>query len=134
MCQRHIGSITTMRNENAPDPRGIVPRIEGMPPAAEIDLDPRSKIHGCIRRRKADIRDVTGAVARRNVQATTESNCQMCEVAANSAALAICFERGSGGPRMLVAECDMVVHEVADGLNARPPERCMPEEAPCLVG
>ena len=107
VCQRHIGSVTAMRNENAPDPRGIVPRIEGMPPAAEIDFYPRGEIHRRIRRRKADIRDVAGAIPRRDVQAATESNRQMREVAAHPAALCLCLKRGSGDPRMLVAEVQM---------------------------
>jgi hypothetical protein len=58
-----------------------------MPPVAEIDFDPRRKIHGCVWRGEADISDVTGAIARRDIEAPAESDRKMCVVAANSAAL-----------------------------------------------
>ena len=49
-------------------------------------------------------RQVTGAIARRDVQAAAERDRQMRVVAANAAALGVGFERGSGGAGMLVAE------------------------------
>ncbi len=58
----------------------------------------------------------------------------MREVAADSAALHIGFVGGLGGARMLVAEGDVIMHEVADRLHARPAERRMPEQAPRIVG
>jgi hypothetical protein len=134
MCQRYIGSVTAMRDEDAPDPRGIVPRIEGMPLAAEVHLDPSSKIHGRIRRRKTEVRNVPCAVARRDVQAATESDRQMREVAANSATLGICFECCSGWSRVLVSENHMVVHEVTYGLHPQPAERHMSKETPGIFG
>src|SRR5437016_3646065 len=100
-----------------------------MPPAAEIDFDPRRKIHRRVRRRKAD-----GAIARRDVQAAAESDRQMCVVAANAVALYVCFGRGPGGAGVLVAEGQVVVYEIADGLHPRPAERRMSEQAPRLVG
>src|SRR5437867_4028697 len=57
----------------------------------------------------------------------------MCVVATNAVALYVCFGRGSGGAGMLVAEGDVVVHEVADGLHARPAERRTSEKAPSLI-
>ena len=132
--QRHIGGIATVRDENTPDPRSVVARVEGMPPAAEIDFDPRRKIHRRVRRRKADVGDVAGAIARRDVQAAAESDRQMCVVAANAAALSECFGRGSGGARVLVAESNVVVYEIADGLYPLPTERCLSEATPSLVG
>jgi len=58
----------------------------------------------------------------------------MCVVATNAVALYVCFGRGSGGVGVLVAEADVVVHEVADGLHPRPAERRMSEEVPSLIG
>ena len=59
---------------------------------------------------------------------------KMGEVAANAAALLVGLERGSGGAGMLVAEGDVIVHEIADRLDPRPAERRRSEQAPGLVG
>src|SRR5207249_1548040 len=85
-------------------------------------------------RRKADVGHVTDTIARRDVQAAAERDRQVCEVTTNAVALYVCFGRGSGGAGVLVAEGDVVVHEVADGLHPRPAERRMSEEAPSLIG
>jgi hypothetical protein len=58
----------------------------------------------------------------------------MCVVATNAVALYVRFGCGSGGAGVLVAEGDVVVYEVADGLHARPAERRMSEEPPSLIG
>src|SRR5438552_18507016 len=108
--------------------------IVAMRLATEIDFDPRREIFRRVRRRKAVVGNVTGAIARRDVQAAAESNRQMCVVAANAVALHVRFERSSGGARVLVAEGQMVVYEIADGLHPRPAERRMSEQAPGLVG
>ena len=134
MSQRHIGGIAAVRDENTPDPRGVVARIEGVPAAAEIDFDPCRKIHGRVRRRKADVGNIASAIARRDVQAAAEGNGQMRVVAANAVALYVCCVRSSGGAGVLVAEGHVVVHEIADGLHPRPAERRMSEEAPRLAG
>src|SRR5947209_19179797 len=105
-----------------------------MPPAAEIDFDPCCKIHRRVRRRMADIGNVAGAIARRDVQAAAESDRQMCVVAANAVALYVCFRCSPGGAGVLVAEGQVVVYEIADGLHPRPAERRMSEQAPRLVG
>ena len=76
-----------MRDENTPDPRDVVARVKGVPLAAEVDFDPRCKIHGRVWRRKADVGHVTRAIARRDVQAAAESDRQMCLVATNAVAL-----------------------------------------------
>ena len=106
-----------MRDEDTPDLRGVVARVEGVPPAAKIDFDPGCKIHRCIRRWKGDVGKVTGAIARRDVQAAAEGDRKVCVVTANAAALYICFGCGSGGAGVLVAKGDVVVYEVADGLH-----------------
>ena len=102
--------------------------------AAEINLHPGGEIHWRIGRRKTDVRDVSGTVARRDVQAATEGNREMGKVAANAAALCKGLESSSGGAGMLVAERQVVVHEVADGLHPWPAGRCVSEEAPGIVG
>src|SRR4029077_2645848 len=76
----------------------------------------------------------TGAIARWDVQATAEGDCKMRVVAANTAAFLICFERRSSGPRVLIAEHYVIMHEVADSLHSWPTKRGASEEPPSLVG
>ena len=117
MGQRHIGGVATVRDEDTADPRGIVARIKRVPPAAEIDFDPRGKIHGRVRWGKADVGNVTGAIARRDVEAPAESDRKMRVVAANPAALFVGFVRCPGGAGVLIAE-----GYVIDGRSRRWPE------------
>ena len=134
MRQRHIGGIAALGDQDTADPRRIVARIEGVPLAAEIDLDPGREIHRRVGRRKADVADIAGAVAagmfrqRQNVAARWAKSRQTPRRSAKaSAAVRV-------GARMLVAEGDVLVHEVADRLHPRPAERRLAEEAPGLVG
>jgi hypothetical protein len=46
MGQRHVGGIATLGDQDTPDPRLVVARIEGMPLATQIGLEPRGEIHG----------------------------------------------------------------------------------------
>jgi hypothetical protein len=133
MGERHVCGVAALRDEDASDPRRIVARIEHAPTAAEIDFDPRRKIIGRIRR-QADIGNVTGAIARRDVQAAAKSDGKMRIVAAHTTALGVCFTGRSGGAGMLVAERYVVLDEVADRLHPRPTGRRLAEQAPCLVG
>jgi hypothetical protein len=104
MGQRHVGGIAALRYEDTTDPGGVVARIKGVPTVAQINFNPSGKIHGRIGRGEANIGDVTGAIARRDVQATAEGDCKMRVVAANTTAFLVCFERRSGGAGVLVAE------------------------------
>src|SRR5271168_3829326 len=134
MSQRHVRRVAALRNEDTADPGGIVARVKGVPTVAQINFNPRGKIHGRVGRREADLSDVTGAIARRDVQATAEGDCKMRVVAANTAAFLVCFERRSGGAGVLIAEHYVIVHEVADSLHPRPTEWGVSEEPPSLVG
>ena len=102
--------------------------------ASEIDFDPGCEIIGRIRRRKADVGNITGAIASRDVQAATKRNGQMSVVAAHPATLGVCFRRRSGRARMLVTEADVLMNEVADRLHPRPTRRRVAEQPPSLVG
>jgi len=72
--QRNIGGIAAVRDEDTPDLRYVVARVEGVPPAAEIDLDPCCKIHRRVRRWKGDVGKVTSAIARGDIQAAAEGD------------------------------------------------------------
>jgi hypothetical protein len=79
---------------------------------------------------KAEVRDVTGAVARRDVQAAKESNRQMREVRQTPRCSAYASNAVLVDRELFVAEGHMVVDEVTAGLHPRPAERRMSEEAP----
>src|ERR1700678_1398975 len=120
MGERYVGGVAALRDEDTPDPRGIVARVERVPTAAEIDLDPRRKIIRRVGRWKADIGKITGAIACRNVQAAAKSDGKMSVVAAHASALSVCFKCRSGWTGMFVTECYVIMDEVADSLHPRP--------------
>jgi hypothetical protein len=43
MSQRDISGVAAMCNKNTADPRGVVARVKGVPPAAEIGFNPGRK-------------------------------------------------------------------------------------------
>ena len=67
MGERYVGGVAALRDEDAPDPGGIVARVEGVPTAAEIDFDPRRKIIRRVRRWNAYIGEIAGAIACRDI-------------------------------------------------------------------
>ena len=77
-----------------------------------------AKSGGAVRRRHADVAQVTGAVAGRYVHAPAEGDGEMRVVAAHPGLVVKRFERRPRHPRMLVAERD-----VAGGRNRRLPGR-----------
>ena len=96
MGQRHVCGVAALRNEDTADTGGVVARIKGVQTVAQINFNPSGEIHGRVGRGETDVSDVTGAIARREVQATAEGDCKMRVVAANTAAFLVCFERRSG--------------------------------------
>ena len=118
VADRHIGRIASARDEHAADPRDVVPRVERMPAAADVGLEPRGKIHRPIRRRDPDVAEVAGAIPGRNVHAAAEGDRQMRVVAADALALFERLPRGSRRSGVLVVERDVAMDVVADRLHA----------------
>jgi hypothetical protein len=83
---RDIRRVATPRQQNPADPRDVVACIECMPLPAEVDLEPCSEITRWKGWRGADVAQISGAVAGRNVQGPAERDRQMCIVAADPAA------------------------------------------------
>src|ERR1700722_13236008 len=67
-----IGRIATARNQYPPDARDIIAGIEGVPSASQIRLEPAGKVHRSIGRRDADVGQIAGTIARRNVHTAAE--------------------------------------------------------------
>src|ERR1700733_10654973 len=61
-----VRRIPASRNEYAPDARDVVACIESVPGALQIDFEPGREIHHAIRRWRADVTKISGAVARGN--------------------------------------------------------------------
>jgi len=115
----YVGGIAATGHQNATDAWRVVPRVERVPPIAEIDLEPGAEIHRIGIRQNADIAKITGAVARGDVHAAAERDRQMGKVPAHAAALESDLSRGPGGARVLIAEEYMGVNEIPDCLHAR---------------
>src|SRR6516225_7087446 len=100
----HVGGIAATRHQDTADAWGIVPRVERVPPIAEIDLEPSAEIHRIGIRQNANIAEIACAIARGDVHAAAECNCQMRKVSAHAAALESDLGSGPGGARVLIAE------------------------------
>src|ERR1700680_2771838 len=129
-----VGRIAASRNEHPADPRHIVPRVEDAPAAAEIRLDPSGEIHWSIRRQDADVAEITGAIACRNVHAAAKCDGKVRIIAADAFPLVEGFKGRPSGTRVLVAERDMVVNKIADRLNSCPARRRMAKQVPSYLG
>ena len=122
-----------MRDQNPPEPDAVIARIESEPAAAEIDLHPSCKVHRRIRRRDTDIAYIAGAIARRDIEAAAERDSEMREVPAHTAPLGIGFRSRTCRAGVFVAESEMVMHKIANGLNTRPAGRRIFEKPPGFV-
>ena len=122
--------IPDARDENSADPGHDVSRIEDVPLPAQVGLEPGGEIPRRIRRRHADVAQVAGAVARGNVLGAAKGDRQMRVVPAHAALLLECLRCRTGHSRVLVAEFDTLVHELADGLHACPAGRRVAEQGP----
>ena len=122
------------RGRDAADAGYVVARIKGVPRAADIGFEPGRKIHRRIRDSDANIAQITGAVPRRDVHAATERDCQVSEVPADAGAIAIRLPRRPGGACVFVAEGNVLVSVIADGLDPAPAGWGFPEQRPRDLG
>src|SRR6185436_11695546 len=108
--------------------------IESVPPPAQIRLEPAGEIHRAIGRGHADVAEIAGAIARRNVHAAAEGDGEMRVVATHALAFMEGVPGRLGRARMLVAERDVAMDEVADRMDARPARWRLFEQLPGHVG
>src|SRR6516164_4950838 len=123
----HVGGVAATGHQDAADAWRIVPRIERVPPIAEIDLEPSAEIHRIGIRQNANIAEIAGAVARGDVHAAAECDRQMRKISAHAAALESDLGSGPGGARVLIAEAHIGLNEIADRLHAWPAGRRLAE-------
>ena len=129
----NVCGVATSRDQNPANPRHIIPGVERVPLASQIRFKPSCEIARRIGRWCADIAEISGAVARGNVQSSTKRHSQMGKVAAYAAPFLVGFSGRSRDARMLVAEGDASMNEIADGLHARPSRLRAAEERPSQI-
>ena len=118
---------------DAADARRVVARVEGVPAAVEVGLEPGREVHRLGGRRRLDVRDVAEHVAGRDVQRPAEGDGEVRVVATDALAGPV----GVGGRRPRVGRArhpgQVAVDEVDDGLHPAPARRQVPEALPGLV-
>ena len=117
----HVGGIAPPGNENAANPRAVVPSVERVPPPANKCLEPGIEVHWRGIRGNADVAQIAIAITGRDVEATTKGDGEVREVAAYAYLL---FHSFVGCPRRLgggIAELQTAMDIAANRLNARPP-------------
>src|SRR6202166_4995060 len=83
---RNVRGVTALGDQDAADPRNVVARIESVPAAAEIGLEPGGKISRRPGQGHADLAEIAGAISRRNVHAAAERDGKVRIVAADTLA------------------------------------------------
>ena len=116
---RHIGGIPPRRHEYAANPGLVVAGIECPPAAFEIDLEPRTEVHGK-NDGDADIAQITRGVACRNVERAAKGNGKMLKVATYAHAFGEDIESSLCGSGMLIVKRHLVVDPVANSLHPAP--------------
>src|ERR1700733_12204005 len=127
--ERNIGRVTTARDDDSADPRNVVARIEGVPLSFQENFDPGAEIHR-VDDGHADIAEMAIDVARGDVEAATEGQREMGEVAADADAFVEGLERRPGRARLQIVELDVLMHEIADRLHTAPSRHDRAEHVP----
>src|SRR5271166_1649505 len=118
-CDGYVRGVTASRNQHSSNARGVIAGIENPPLIVEIRLKPGAEIHRK-HQRNADVAEVSGGVACRNVQGAAEGDGQMLIIAAHANTVGENVERRARRTRMVVAEPHFGVHPVAVGLHPSP--------------
>ena len=111
--QWDIAGVTTASNNGAPDPSAVVARIKRKPATAEVNLHPGAKVHRIRRRGNANIAEIAGDIASRNVQTATKRDRQVRKIPTHTDALAKGLQRRAIRSRLLIVELDMLMNEVS---------------------
>lgn len=130
---RHVGSIATSRNQHSANTWRVVAGVKRMPATVEIGLEPSGEITRRKWRLSTNVTKVAGAVARGNVERTTQRDGEVGVVATNANAFLMRSAGGTGRVCVLVIEGDVIVYEVADCLNATPAGAGVSEKSPTQV-
>ena len=118
--ERDVDRVATAPDDDAADARRVVARVERVPAAVEVGLEPGREVHRLGGRRRLDVRDVAEHVAGRDVQRPAEGDGEVRVVAADALAGPV----GVGGRRPRIGRArhpgQVVVDEVDDRLHPAP--------------
>ena len=109
-----VGGVATTSDKHAAEARCVVARVEDVPAAIEISFEPRGDVAGWMRGTSADVAEVSGAIAGRDVERSTKGDGEMGVIATHADAFLIGFGGGAGRARVLIAESNAIVDEVAN--------------------
>jgi histidinol-phosphate/aromatic aminotransferase/cobyric acid decarboxylase-like protein len=129
---RDITGIPASTNNDSSNPALIVSGIKRIPAFAEKDLEPGAEIHRIRKWRNADVPQIAGDVACRDVETTTKRDGQVSKIATDSDSLPEGFQCGSVRSSLQIIEFQVLVNKVTDSLNPGPaqrrPAKCLPGE------
>src|SRR5439155_27000814 len=108
----------------------VVARIVCEPLPTEIGLEPAGEVTRSIRRESPHVAKISGAIASRNVHAAAERNSEVSVVTADALAFVEGLPGRHGRASVLIAKGDVMMDEIADGLDSRPAGLCLIEQAP----
>ena len=106
---RDVGGVAPARHQDATDAPLVVTGIERVPAATDIGFEPAAEIHRRILGWHADVPQIAGAVARRNIHAAAQRDRKVGKVAAHAASLGMGVPCCFGRARVLVTERDAIV-------------------------
>ena len=115
-----IGGVAAYGHEDAADAGDVVAGVESPPAVAEIDFEPGAEIHGTGGDDDADVAEISGGVARRDIEGAAEGDCEVLEIAADADTFGVDAESGAGGIGEFIAEGDLFVDPGADFADALP--------------
>src|ERR1700722_12415712 len=121
-----------MGHADAANAPRIVAWVKGVPGAAQINLHRASKIHRGIDGWDADVAEITGAVPGWNIQTSAKCDREVCEVPADTLALAVGLPRRFCRSGVGVAKGHVLIDEVTNCLDSAPARGEVPEKAPGL--
>src|ERR1700687_600804 len=101
-----VGGVAAAPHNNAADAGMIVSRVFRVPAPSEKDLEPGAEIHWINIDWNADVAEIAGAVAGRDVHAAAERDGEMGEVPADADAFVHGIAGAAGRARIRVAEAD----------------------------
>ena len=106
----------------------IVTGIECKPPPTEEHLEPGAEVHGRGIARYADVAQIAGAIAGRNIHAPAKGDRQMSKVTTDADPFLVAFGCRAVAPGVLITELDTIMDIVTDCLHALPSALDMAKE------
>jgi hypothetical protein len=114
-----VGGVAAASHDDAADAGMIVTRVFRVPAPGQKDLEPGAEIHWINIDRNADVAEIAGGVAGRDVQAAAECDGEMGEVPADADAFMHGVAGATSWARVGITEPDFGVNEIADRLHTQ---------------